>query len=207
MKCEVVREGQACGNNATLIVRTPWATQLACEGCSWSFKRYETQRIDEFVCDWPVGGKECGEPATHYLEVDGGQRPLCVLHATSAASKFGLTVGSINSSDFNPKLVPYKPPARPPPRVEQKADGAVILRCACGALGKYRGGAEPMPLCDEHAPQTTTPKTELPLDEVQHWERKVITFELPASVTVRSQLKDLAITAIQILKEKLQKWR
>ena len=189
MKCEVVREGQACSNNATLIVRTPWTTQLACEGCSWSFKRYETQRIDEFTCDWPVGGKECSERATHYYEGEGHQRPLCAGHASKVN-------GGVQPIDeyFNPKLVPYQPPVRPQPRVEQKADGTLVLRCHCGAEGKYRGGVESMPLCDEHAP--STPKTESPLALITALEDDV-----------RAAFKDLVLSTIRILREKVEKWR
>ena len=201
MKCEVVREGQACSNNATLIVRTPWTTQLACEGCSWSFKRYETQYIDEFTCDWPVDGKDCGERATHYYKGEGHQRPLCAGHASKVN-------GGVQSIDeyFNPKLVPYQPLAQPQPRVEQKADGTLVLRCHCGAPGKYRGGVETMPLCDKHAPQTTTPKAESP---PQHWETERMVPLPPGFLapSLSDAFKDLALTAIQILKGKLEKWR
>lgn len=199
MKCEVVREGQDCGNDAEFIVRTPWATQLACEDCSRSFKRFQTQKL-EFFCDWPVGGEECGIEATYYFVGEKHHRPLCATHAVKLSSSE--SVHHLSDLGFNPKLVPYKPPVQPQPRVVASANGEAKFYCYCGKEGKYRGGVETMPLCDEHytAPSKTKPPSFKP-------SRDFIHIATPASGDVRVALKDLALLTIRVLKEKIEKWR
>lgn len=186
MKCEIIQAGQACKEDAAFIVRTPWTTQLACEACSTSFKRYEVQKL-EFFCDWPMGGKECGEGAVWFVEVQDFpktyHRPLCDDHARGLSN--ALSMGTVNGPIiFNPLLVPYKPPAQPQPRVTQDAEGVARLWCHCGAEGKYRNlpNGRAVPLCDVHAEDFRT-TTQTPL---------------------RDMLRDVAMTALQLLKDKLQ---
>jgi hypothetical protein len=181
MKCEIVQSGQQCKNDAVFIVRTPWMTQLACEACSTSFKRYEVQPLT-FTCDWPMGGKECGEGATHYVEVQDFpktyHRPLCSDHAR------GLFNAKPIDDAFDPKIVPHKPPVQPQPRVTQNAEGVAHLWCHCGAEGEYHSlpNGRAVPLCDAHAED----------------------FRTTAQTPLRDMLRDVAYAALQMLKEKLQ---
>lgn len=204
MKCEVVREGQTCGNDAEFIARTPWATQLACKECAVSFKRYGVEQIGPYVCDWPMGGKECGLEATHYFTSEGHQRPLCDEHARRA--KPSSAVYLITNDGFDPKLVPYKPPVQPPPRVVVGGPKAGLW-CWCGVAGKYRGGVEPMPLCDEHAPaESTDPKPDPPTDVFAAIHRAAAA-DTPVDGDVRAAFKSLALLTLQTLKEKVERWR
>jgi hypothetical protein len=153
--CENLEDTKPCGAPATNIVRTPFSVRLVCDRCHYIF---EAQGRDvkplEFTCDWPVGGRECGEKATRFIIVSDypstHQRPLCAEHAAKCPEKFPLL---IDDENFDPKLVPYKPPAQSTPtRIHHKADGEVILRCHCGKVGRFRPNATNLPLCDEHAP-------------------------------------------------------
>lgn len=230
MKCEVVSEGQSCKNDAEFIVRTPWTTQLACVECAKSFKRYDVEKL-EFTCDWPMGGKECGRIAAYYLHAsDDGkhvyQRPLCFEHARLCS--LGQHVLLITDDKFDPKLVPHKPPVQLQPRVVVGGPKAGLW-CHCGKEGKYRPG-ETMPLCDEHAPRTTTPKAEPPseqefsggfdrepIDDIFLGRKLPTTPDIftegdrwtpsASTASVGDALKDLALTTIRILKEKIEKWR
>jgi hypothetical protein len=146
--CENLEDTEPCGAPATHIVRTPYSVRLVCDRCHYIF---EAQGRDvkplEFTCDWPVGGRECGEKATHFIETEGYHRPICAEHAKNALVATADIVALIDS--INPKLVPYKPPTQAP-RIHHKADGTVDLRCHCGAVGKISAEST-LPLCDEHA--------------------------------------------------------